>query len=218
MANEWKVQLLEDCMAAIIDYRGKTPKKTSSGIPLITAKVVKAGRIEQPDEFIAEDDYEAWMRRGIPESGDVLVTTEAPLGEVAQLGNERVALAQRLIALRGKPGVLDNTFLKTIPMRMIAMGGFFGSHFTRRTPDGIERGFPRSANNSISASRCCRSSETNHAARLGIVYLIWPPFTAIDPPAFSTACNTSIAVISPLPASRPPWHPRLHQSEGLPGK
>ncbi len=41
-----------------------------------------------------------------------MVTTEAPLGEVAQLGNERVALAQRLICLSGKPGVLDNDFLK----------------------------------------------------------------------------------------------------------
>jgi type I restriction enzyme S subunit len=99
-------------MAAVIDYRGKTPKKTSSGIPLITAKVVKSGRIDPPNEFIAVNDFESWMRRGMPEAGDVLVTTEAPLGEVAQLGPERVALAQRLIGLRGKKGVLDNSFLK----------------------------------------------------------------------------------------------------------
>jgi len=112
MANEWKEHSLEDCMAAIIDYRGKTPRKTSSGVPLITAKVVKGGRIETPDEFIAEEDYDAWMRRGMPEATDVVLTTEAPLGEVAQLGSERVALAQRLIALRGKQGLLDNTFLK----------------------------------------------------------------------------------------------------------
>jgi len=112
MASEWTIQPLEDCMAALIDYRGKTPQKTSSGIPLITAKVVKGGRIETPDEFIAIADYEPWMRRGIPEAGDVVITTEAPLGEVAQLGSERLALAQRLIALRGKPGVLDNKFLK----------------------------------------------------------------------------------------------------------
>ena len=112
MAGEWKVEPLEECIAALIDYRGKTPTKTTVGIPLITAKVVKNGRIETPDEFISEDDYESWMRRGMPEAGDVLITTEAPLGEVAQLGSERVALAQRLIALRGKSGVLDNTFLK----------------------------------------------------------------------------------------------------------
>ena len=112
MVSGWTVRSLEDCMAAIIDYRGKTPEKTSSGIPLITAKAVKGGRIATPDEFIAPEDYEAWMRRGIPKAGDVVVTTEAPLGEVGQLGADRVALAQRLIALRGKPAVLDNAFLK----------------------------------------------------------------------------------------------------------
>ena len=103
---------LEDCMAAIIDYRGKTPRKTSSGIPIITAKVVKGGRIKTPTEFIAIEDYDFWMRRGIPRLGDVLITTEAPLGEVAQLCQQRVALAQRLILLRGKSEVLDNRFLK----------------------------------------------------------------------------------------------------------
>jgi type I restriction enzyme S subunit len=112
MAGEWVAQTIDESMAAIIDYRGKTPRKTTAGVPLITAKVVKGGRIETPDEFIAESDYTEWMRRGIPEPGDVVVTTEAPLGEVAQLGNERVALAQRLICLRGKPGVLSNGFLK----------------------------------------------------------------------------------------------------------
>lgn len=112
MAGDWTVLPLEDCMDAVIDYRGKTPEKTAFGIPLITAKVVKGGRIETPDEFIAVNDYAAWMRRGIPKAGDVVITTEAPLGEVAQLGTERVALAQRLIALRGKTGLLDNGFLK----------------------------------------------------------------------------------------------------------
>ena len=95
MAGEGAVLPLEDCMAGVIDYRGKTPRKTCSGIPLITAKIVKGGRIVTPDEFIAADDYDLWMRRGIPEAGDVLITTEAPLGEVAQLGSERVALAPK---------------------------------------------------------------------------------------------------------------------------
>jgi len=99
-------------MAAIIDYRGKSPTKTTFGIPLITAKVVKGGRIETPDEFIAAEDYDNWMQRGIPQSGDVVMTTEAPLGEIAQLDGTKVALAQRLITLRGEPALLDNTFLK----------------------------------------------------------------------------------------------------------
>ena len=112
MAGEWTTLTLEECMAAIIDYRGKTPEKTAFGVPLVTAKVIKGGRIETPDEFIAEEDYEAWMRRGIPQKGDIVMTTEAPLGEVAQLNGTKIALAQRVITLRGKPDLLDNTFLK----------------------------------------------------------------------------------------------------------
>jgi type I restriction enzyme S subunit len=103
-------------MSAIIDYRGKTPRKTVSGIPLITARIVKGGRIETPTEFIDPLEYDLWMRRGLPQVGDVVVTTEAPLGEVAQLTNDRVALAQRLILLRGKPEVLNNTYLKYLMM------------------------------------------------------------------------------------------------------
>jgi len=110
--KKWEVAPLEDCMAAIIDYRGKSPDKTTQGVPLVTAKIVKGGRIETPNEFIAEEDYDDWMRRGMPEAGDVVMTTEAPLGEIAQLDGQQVALAQRLITLRGKPQVLDNTFLK----------------------------------------------------------------------------------------------------------
>ncbi len=110
--NGWKLQSVEDSMEAIIDYRGKTPRKTPSGIPLITARIVKDGRIMASTEFIASEGYDSWMNRGLPEPGDVVMTTEAPLGEIAQLDNPKVALGQRLITLRGKPDVLDNTYLK----------------------------------------------------------------------------------------------------------
>ncbi len=110
--SHWKQEKLDDVIDALIDYRGKTPKKTSSGVPLVTAKIVKEGNILEPNEFIAPDDYESWMRRGIPNVGDVVLTVEAPLGEVAQLTNKNIALAQRIVTLRGKEGVLDNTYLK----------------------------------------------------------------------------------------------------------
>jgi type I restriction enzyme S subunit len=112
MGGEWKTLPLQDCMAAIIDYRGKSPEKTTFGVPLVTAKIVKGGRIDKPEEFIAEVDFDNWMRRGMPKPGDIVMTTEAPLGEVAQLDGRKVALAQRVITLRGKPDILDNKFLK----------------------------------------------------------------------------------------------------------
>lgn len=110
--REWRSLPLEDALETLIDYRGKTPKKVTQGIPLITARIIKSGRIETPGEFISPDDYDEWMRRGVPRVGDVLLTTEAPLGEVAQLDERKVALAQRVVALRGKKGLLDNNFLK----------------------------------------------------------------------------------------------------------
>jgi len=110
--SEWKERILEDVIERFIDYRGKTPKKTDAGIPMVTAKIVKAGRILEPNEFIAEVDYDAWMTRGLPEIDDVVLTTEAPLGEVALIKDKKVALAQRIIALRGNKAYLHNPFLK----------------------------------------------------------------------------------------------------------
>lgn len=110
--GDWKQYKLKDVLDTLIDYRGKTPRKTMSGVPLITAKIIKNGRIDTPNEFIAIEDYNSWMVRGFPKVGDVVLTTEAPLGEVAQLADENVALAQRVVTLRGKTDVLDNTYLK----------------------------------------------------------------------------------------------------------
>lgn len=110
--EEWNQDRLIDILETLIDYRGKTPRKISFGIPLITAKIVKNGRIETPSEFLPIEDYESWMVRGFPKIGDVLLTTEAPLGEVAQVNDEKIALAQRIVCLRGKKDILDNTFLK----------------------------------------------------------------------------------------------------------
>lgn len=100
----------------IVDYRGKTPRKTNEGVFLVTAKNIRKGFIdyEKSQEFIAKEDYAEVMRRGIPKIGDVLITTEAPCGNVAQVDNEDIALAQRVIKYRPKDERLDSTFLKYI--------------------------------------------------------------------------------------------------------
>ena len=109
---ELKTDKLDNLLDTLIDYRGKTPKKTGSGIPLVTAKIIKNGVINEFSEYIAEEDYDKWMVRGFPRAGDVVLTTEAPLGEVAQLDDRKIALAQRVVCLRGKSSILDNTYLK----------------------------------------------------------------------------------------------------------
>ena len=105
-------KLIEVC--DYVDYRGKTPAKTESGIFLVTAKNVKDGYIDykSSQEYISEEDYEEVMHRGKPEIGDVLITTEAPCGNVAQVNVANIALAQRIIKYRGHENVVDNTYLK----------------------------------------------------------------------------------------------------------
>jgi type I restriction enzyme S subunit len=129
---------LGDCMDAIIDYRGKSPLKSSAGIPLITARIVKNGRILTPTEYILAEDYVAWMRRGLPKAGDVVFTSEAPLGEVARLDSDRIALAQRIILLRGRSGVVHNAFLEHV-LRWPSVRGQIEARATGSTVRGIRQ-------------------------------------------------------------------------------
>jgi type I restriction enzyme S subunit len=102
-------------LEALLDYRGKSPPKSGKGVPVLSAKVVKTTGLMRPiEQKIAIDYYPKWMVRGLPRVGDVVMTTEAPMGEVIQLDAEtvRYALGQRIVCMRGKPQKLDNTFLR----------------------------------------------------------------------------------------------------------
>ena len=112
--EHWNVAGFKKYLNSIIDYRGKTPEKVDSGKFLVTARNIKKGEINYgaSQEYVSEKDYPQVMSRGIPEIGDVLFTTEAPLGEVAQVDKTDIALAQRIIKFSGQNGILDNTYLK----------------------------------------------------------------------------------------------------------
>lgn len=110
--SDWEVKELIG-VANYVDYRGKTPNKTESGRFLVTARNIKSGKIDYKasQEYISEDEYQVVMRRGLPKIGDVLITTEAPLGSVAMIDREDIALAQRVIKYRAKSNVINNFYL-----------------------------------------------------------------------------------------------------------
>lgn len=113
MKRNWEKCNLEDYIK-LIDYRGRTPVKTQSGVRLITAKNVKLGYLQlEPQEFIDSNEYDSWMKRGVPNFGDVIFTTEAPLANVAQIDTtEKVAFAQRIIVMQPQKDKINQTFLK----------------------------------------------------------------------------------------------------------
>jgi len=104
---------LRRVVESFIDYRGATPEKAEGGVPLVTATNVSEGEIDFSlgEQFLSEERYVEWMRRGFPEVGDVLLTTEAPLGEVAMITNPRIALAQRIILLKPNRRRVEPEFL-----------------------------------------------------------------------------------------------------------
>ncbi len=114
----WKIGTIGDATSLIIDHRGKTPKKMGSdwseiGIPAISAKNVKKGRLIRPEMFnyVSEELYERWMKDKLA-VGDILITSEAPLGEVYYLALQaRYCLSQRLFALRTNALLCESIFL-----------------------------------------------------------------------------------------------------------
>jgi type I restriction enzyme, S subunit len=109
----WKVAPLGSALALIVDYRGKTPPKSPFGIPCLTAANVKNGRIYlEGVSYISSSIYAQVTTRGLPLPGDVLLTTEAPVAEVAEFPADRTYhITRRLVALRPDAAKLSNRYL-----------------------------------------------------------------------------------------------------------
>ena len=114
----WSVGTIEEATSLIIDHRGRTPKKlggewSHTGIPAISAKNVKAGRLVRPDtfNFVSKNLYDLWMKDKLAR-GDILMTSEAPLGELYYLTlDESYCLSQRIFAMRANPAVCESVYL-----------------------------------------------------------------------------------------------------------
>jgi type I restriction enzyme, S subunit len=92
----------------VLDRRGVTPLKLGSefqaaGHRVISAKLIKDGRIDlTADEprFVNEETYRKWMRTPLLPD-DVLLTSEAPLGQAAYVRRSLDwCLGQRLFGIR----------------------------------------------------------------------------------------------------------------------
>jgi len=98
--EKWKWASLET-LFVFVDYRGKTPTKALSGVRLMTASNVRKGYIDHTRvEFISEEEFANRQSRGISCKGDILFTTEAPLGNAALADLEVYSAGQRVITLQ----------------------------------------------------------------------------------------------------------------------
>jgi type I restriction enzyme S subunit len=120
--DPWEQRKLLDCIQKITDFRGRTPKKlgmdwSESGYLALSALNVKDGYIDFTQDVHYGDQalYDKWMIGNELHMGQVLFTTEAPMGNVAQVpDNRRYILSQRTIAFDVKPNLITENFLATV--------------------------------------------------------------------------------------------------------
>ena len=107
----WELRKLGE-IYNFIDYRGKTPNKIDSGIPLITARNIRKGYIDYSiKEYISEEEFSQRQSRGVAQKGDLLFTTEAPMGFAAIADLEVFSTGQRLITFQAHcENVVNNRY------------------------------------------------------------------------------------------------------------
>lgn len=120
--DAWEQRKLLSCIQSITDFRGRTPKKlgmdwSESGYLALSALNVKDGYIDfsQDVHYGNQELYDKWMSGKELHRGQVLFTTEAPMGNVAQVpDNKGYILSQRTIAFDVEEKILSENFLATL--------------------------------------------------------------------------------------------------------
>lgn len=117
--NGWNSSELGEILVGILDFRGKTPKKIgmkwgNGEIPALSANNVEMGGInfEKETYYGSEALHQKWMNKGNCELNDVIMTMEAPLGNIAQIPDDnKYILSQRVILLKEIKEIIDKNYL-----------------------------------------------------------------------------------------------------------
>ncbi len=165
---DWDVSNFNGIVEKYIDYRGRTPKKLGmdwggGDILALSANNVQMGKIDTDKEayFGSFDLYKKWMVQGECEEGDVLLTMEAPLGNVAQIpDNRKYILSQRVLLIKPNKKITKNYLAKLLISPHFQnelfknASGSTAQGIQRQKLDNIEIFFPESINeqNAIAAA------------------------------------------------------------------
>jgi len=120
--DDWEERKFFESIASTIDFRGRTPKKlgmdwSDSGYLALSALNVKNGYIDPLADAHYGDEklYRKWMSGRELKKGQVLFTTEAPMGNVAQVPDDNgYILSQRTVAFETKEDMMTNDFLAVL--------------------------------------------------------------------------------------------------------
>ena len=98
--KDWRFTTCSKVCEKIIDCKNRTPPETPDGFPVIRTPNVRNGEFIDADLLHTdEQSYLIWTMRGKPQVDDIVITREAPVGEVCMIPNRHPAacLGQRMM-------------------------------------------------------------------------------------------------------------------------
>lgn len=104
---------IRELCSVVVDCPHSTPKWTANGKIVIRNNNIKHGRIDFSSPSYTDDEHFAQrIKRAKPQPGDIIITREAPIGDVGMIPeNIECCLGQRMVLLRANQSVCDNFYL-----------------------------------------------------------------------------------------------------------
>ncbi|MDR3725965.1 MAG: restriction endonuclease subunit S [Terracidiphilus sp.] len=117
--EDWEVRRIAQVCELVVDCKNRTPPVLEGGdYAVVRTPNVRDGKFVREDlRFTDEQSFRTWTSRAIPRIGDVLITREAPLGEVCLVPPDLpVCLGQRMMLYRPDKEKMESGFLLYVLM------------------------------------------------------------------------------------------------------
>ena len=113
MSSDVVEHRLESICLLVVDCPHATPKWTDAGVLVLRNQNIKGGRLDlSSPSYTDEEHYLGRTKRAVPQAGDIVITREAPMGDVCQIpAGLKCCLGQRQVLLRPDPKKVDSRFL-----------------------------------------------------------------------------------------------------------
>ena len=110
--KKWPITKLNR-IASIIDCPHSTPKWTDSGYFVIRNWNVREGRLDlERASYTDQETFQERIKRAKPEYMDLILTREAPMGEVCMIPDDlECCLGQRVVLIKPQKYLVDPRFL-----------------------------------------------------------------------------------------------------------
>lgn len=136
----WPLYPVSELCEFAVDCVNKTAPTSDDESPykMIRTTNIKGGFVDTRNvKYVTKGVFEKWTRRSQPKYGDVILTREAPVGEVGRctfLDDENIFLGQRLFHYRTNDKKLDWNFLAYVLQSPAVQARLHGRAFGATVP------------------------------------------------------------------------------------